>query len=115
MLMRIDIEIVYAFGIEGGSAPLEAMHLVALGEKKARKISAILPGYTRYQRGFLSHNNAFLLFCNTDGPIQLRALTAHEHHGRVANPERLVDALHRGARAVTPRTVSRRFNFREPS
>jgi len=34
-----------ALGIEGGGSTLDAMYLVALGEKKLGKVGAVLSGY----------------------------------------------------------------------
>ena len=44
LFVRILIEMIDAVGVEERSAPLDAMHLVALVEKEFRKIGAVLPG-----------------------------------------------------------------------
>ena len=51
--VRVLIEMVDPFGVEQGSAPLDAVYLVTLIQEKLGKIGAVLAGDSGDQRDFL--------------------------------------------------------------
>jgi hypothetical protein len=42
--VRIFVQVVDPLGVEQGAAPLDAVHLVSLGQEKLGEIRAVLPG-----------------------------------------------------------------------
>jgi len=50
ILVRVDIEVVDAFGVEGRRPALHAVHPVALRQKHLRQVAAVLAGDPRYKR-----------------------------------------------------------------
>jgi hypothetical protein len=48
-LVRVLVEMVDALGIKRGSAPLQAMNFISLGEQELRQVGAILPRNPRDQ------------------------------------------------------------------
>ena len=49
-VMRILVEMIDARGVEGGRAPLDAVHGIAEAEQIFGEISAVLPGHAGDQR-----------------------------------------------------------------
>src|SRR5262252_4731875 len=50
VLMRINVEIIYARGIERGRSTFDAMHYVPFFQQEAGQMSAVLSGNARNQR-----------------------------------------------------------------
>jgi hypothetical protein len=58
--VRILIKMVDAVSVEKGTAPLDAVNLIAFVEKKLRQIGSVLPGYTGDQ-SYFGHMNLAIL------------------------------------------------------
>ena len=55
VLVRIDVEVIDAAGVERRGAPLDAVHHVALGEQERREIGAVLAGHPGDQCDLARH------------------------------------------------------------
>ena len=55
VLVRIDVEIVDAGGVERGGAPLDAVDDIAFLQQQTRQIGAVLPGDAGDQCNFGAH------------------------------------------------------------
>jgi hypothetical protein len=55
VLVRIDVEVIDAAGVEGRGAPLDAVHHIALLQQERREIGPILPGHPRDQCDLARH------------------------------------------------------------
>src|SRR5262245_4353946 len=51
VLMRINVQIIYARGIERGRSTFDAMHYVPFFQEEAGQMGAVLPRNARNQRG----------------------------------------------------------------
>jgi len=51
-LMRILVEMVDPLGVEGRSAPLQAVNFISFREKEFRQVRSVLPGNSGDQRAF---------------------------------------------------------------
>ena len=66
-LMRVDVDIVDATGVEGRRAALDAVHDVAFIEKETREKRSILTGDAGDQRDLVAHSvrSALMFGCWT--------------------------------------------------
>ena len=52
LLVGVLIQMIDTVGVERGSAPLDTMHLISLGEQQFGKVGTVLPGNAGDQRYF---------------------------------------------------------------
>jgi hypothetical protein len=53
--MRVDVEMVYPFGVERGGAALDAMDQIALTEEKFSQVGPILARHSGNQGNLMGH------------------------------------------------------------